>query len=84
MSGLLPAQFKSDPASVGIEWGTINPSRNKEDSEVENITLIVDKTLCESAYTNIANAMGIKSAENNIETTFDYDSDVIRVGDVVK
>lgn len=83
MSGLLPAQFKSDPASVGIGWGTINPNRNKEDSEVENITLIVDKALCESAYTNIANAMGIKSTESNVKDAFVNDSDEINVGDVV-
>lgn len=27
MSGLLPAQFRNDPASAGIGWTTINPKR---------------------------------------------------------
>ena len=30
MSGLLPAQFKTDPASVGIGWDTINQNKKVE------------------------------------------------------
>lgn len=83
MSGLLPAQFKSDHASIGIGWSTINPSRDKEDLEVENTTLVVDKTLCESAYSNTINVMELKPTESNVEPTTVNDSDIIRVGDVV-
>lgn len=35
MSGLLPAQFKSDLASIGIGCDTINPKREKEDKELD-------------------------------------------------
>lgn len=83
MSGLLPAQFKSDPASTGIGWSTINPSKNKEDLDVENTTLVVDKALCESAYSNTINDLAKDIAESDIECTFVDDSDIIRVGDVV-
>lgn len=83
MSGLLPAQFKSDPASVGIGWNTINPSRNKEDSEVECITLKVNETTCEGIDNDSVNALAKDIAESSIEGTFVDDSDLIRVGDVV-
>lgn len=78
MSGLLPAQFKSDPASVGIGWGTINPI----------IKSVSYGSLCLSCGEDIGKG---HECGRTVPCTNSYecsdadlgDSDKIKVGDVV-